>query len=56
MLNIIDFKYSLLIEDDILLMHHEIKRVIYKVTSNKTLKHMRYINRIMCRLVDDTSE
>ncbi len=56
MLNIIDFKYLLLIEDDALLMHHEIKRVIYKVTSDKTLKHMRYINRIMRRFVNDTSE
>jgi len=53
MLNIINFKYLLLIEDDILLMHREIKRVIYKVTSDKMSKHTRYINRIMCRLVDD---
>jgi len=56
MLNTIDFKYSLLIEDDVSLMHHKIKKVIYKVTSDKTLKHTRYINRIMRRLVDDTSE
>jgi len=56
MLNTIDFKYSLSIEDDALLMHHEIKRVIYKVISDKMLKHTRYINRIMRRLIDDTSE
>ncbi len=56
MLNIIDFKYSFLIEDDASLMHHEIKRVIYKATSDKTLKHMKYINRIMRRLVNDVSE
>ncbi len=37
-------------------MHHEIKRVIYKATSDKTLRHMKYINRIMSRLVDDASE
>jgi len=37
-------------------MHHEIKRIIYKVTSDKMLKHMKYINRIMRRLIDDASE
>ncbi len=56
MLNIINFKYSFLIEDDASLMHRKIKRVIYKVTSDKMLKHTRYINRIMRRLIDDTSE
>ncbi len=56
MLNTKDFKYSLLIENDILLMHHEIKRVIYKMMFNKTLKHTEYINRIMHKLIDNTSE
>ncbi len=56
MLNIINFKYLLLIEDDTLLMHHKIKKVIYKVTSDKMLKHIKYINKIMCRLVNDMSE
>ncbi len=56
MLNTINFKYSLLIEDDISLTHCKIKRVVYKVTSDKTLKHMRYINRIMRRLINDASE
>ncbi len=56
MLNTIDFKYSLLIEDDILLMHCEIKRIIYKATSDKTSRYTRYINRIMRRLVNDASE
>ncbi len=56
MLNIINFKYSLLIENDALLMHHKIKKVIYKATSDKTLKHTRYINRIMHKLVDDASK
>jgi len=56
MLNTIDFKYSLSIEDDVLLMHHKIRRIIYKVTSDKTLKYMRYINRIIRRLVNNTSE
>ncbi len=56
MLNIINFKYSFLIEDDILLMHHEIKKVIYKATSDKMSRHMRYINRIMHKFIDDTSE
>ncbi len=37
-------------------MHHEIKRVIYKATSDKTLKHMKYINRIMRRLINNASE
>ena len=56
MLNTINFKYSLLIENDILLTHCEIKRVIYKATFDKMSKHTKYINRIMCRLVDDASE
>jgi len=56
MLNIINFKYSLLIKDDASLIHHEIKRVIYKATSDKTLKHTKYTNKIMHRLIDNTSE
>jgi len=56
MLNTIDFKYLLLIEDDVLLMHHKIKRVIYKVISDKTSRHTRYTNKIMRRLVDNASE
>ncbi len=56
MLNTINFKYSFLIEDDALLMHHKIKRVIYKVISDKMLKHTKYINRIMCKLINDVSE
>ena len=56
MLNTINFKYSFLIENDVSLTHREIKRVIYKVTSDKTLKHMKYINRIMRRLINDASE
>jgi len=56
MLNTINFKYSLLIKDDISLMHHEIKRVIYKVTSDKMLKHTEYINKIMHKLINDALE
>jgi len=56
MLNTEDFKYSFLIEDDTLLMHCKIKRVIYKMTFNKTLKYIRYMNRVMCRLINDISE
>jgi len=56
MLNIINFKYSFLIEDDILLTHHKIKKVVYKATSDKTSRYIRYINRIMRRLVNNTSE
>jgi len=56
MLNMKDFKYSLLIENDALLMQRKIKRVIYKTTLNKALRHMKYINRIMRRLVNNTSE
>jgi len=56
MLNTINFKYLLLIKDDALLMHHEIKKVIYKATFDKMSKYTKYINRIMRKLVDDTSE
>ncbi len=47
MLNTEDFKYSLLIKNNILLMHCKIKRVIYKMMLNKTLKYTEYINRII---------
>jgi len=53
MLNTENFKYSFLIENDISLMHCKIKRVVYKITFNKTSKHTEYINRIMRRLVED---
>ena len=56
MLNTEDFKYLLLIENDASLMHRKIKRVVYKITLNKTLKHTEYINKIMRRLINDTSE
>ncbi len=56
MLNTEDFKYLLLIENDASLMHRKIKRVVYKITLNKTLKHTEYTNKIMRRLIDDTSE
>ena len=56
MLNTINFEYSFLIENDVSLMHHEIKRIIYKATSDKTSRYMKYINKIMRRLIDDTSE
>ncbi len=56
MLNTINFKYSFLIENDALLMHCKIKKVIYKATFDKTLKHMKYTNRIMRKLIDNTSE
>jgi len=54
MLNTEDFKYSLLIENDALLIHCKIKKVIYKMMFNKTLKHTKYTNRIMRRLIEDT--
>ncbi len=38
MLNTEDFKYLLSIENDASLMHHEIKRVIYKMMFNKNSK------------------
>jgi len=56
MLNTKNFKYSLSIENDILLTHCKIKRVIYKIMFNKTSRHTKYINKIMCKLIDDTSE
>ncbi len=56
MLNTENFKYSLLIENDASLMHCKIKRVIYKMMLNKTSKHTKYINKIMCKLINDVSE
>ena len=47
MLNTEDFKYSFSIENDASLMHCKIKRVIYKMMLNKTLKYTEYINRII---------
>ncbi len=56
MLNTEDFKYSFLIENDISLMHCKIKRIIYKTMLNKTSRYTEYINKIMRKLVDDTSK
>ena len=56
MLNTEDFKYLLSIENDISLMHRKIKRIIYKITFNKTSRYIEYINRIMRRLIDNASE
>jgi len=56
MLNTENFKCSLLIENDASLMHCKIKRVIYKMMLNKTSKHTKYINKIMCKLINDVSE
>ncbi len=56
MLNTENFKYLLSIENDVSLMHRKIKRVIYKMMLNKTSRHTEYINKIMRRLVNDTSE
>jgi len=56
MLNTENFKYSLLIENDVLLMHRKIKRIIYKMMLNKISRYIEYINKIMCRLINDTSK
>ncbi len=56
MLNTENFKYLLSIENDVSLMHRKIKRVIYKMMLNKTSRHTEYINKIMRKLVNDTSE
>ena len=56
MLNTENFKYLLSIENNVSLMHRKIKRVIYKIMLNKTSRHTKYINKIMRRLVNDTSE
>ena len=56
MLNTENFKYSFLIENDILLMHYKIKRIIYKMTFNKTSRYTKYTNRITCKLIDNMLE
>ncbi len=56
MLNTENFKYSLLIENDVSLMHCKIKRIIYKMMLNKTSKHTKYTNKIMRKLVNNASE
>ena len=56
MLNTINFKYSFLIENDASLTHHKIKRVVYKATFDKILKYTRYINRIMCKFINNMLE
>ncbi len=56
MLNTEDFKYLLSIENDISLMHCKIKRVVYKIMLDKTSRYTEYINKIMCKLVDDASK
>ncbi len=56
MLNTEDFKYLFSIKNDASLMHCKIKRVVYKMMLNKTLKHTEYINRIMRKLIKDALE
>jgi len=54
MLNTKDFKYLLLIKNDVSLLYHKIKRVIYKMMLDKTSRYTEYINRIMCKFIDNT--
>ncbi len=56
MLNMKDFEYLLSIKDDALLMHCKIRKVIYKITSDKTSRYMKYMNKVMRRLIDNMSE
>ena len=56
MLNTEDFEYSFLIENDVSLTHCKIKRVVYKMMLNKISRHTKYINKIMRRLVNNTSK
>lgn len=47
------FEYSFLIENNVLLTHHEIERIAYKTTLNKISKYTKYTNQIMRKLIDD---
>ena len=48
-----DFDYFSLIKDDVLLIYCEIKKITYKTTFDKTSKHTSYINKIMCKFVNN---
>ena len=51
-----NFNYSSSIKANVSLTNREIKRVIYKTTSNKISRHIDYMNKIMRKLVDDASK
>lgn len=56
MQNTKDFEYLLSIENDASLTYREIKQTIYKTTLDKALKHTRYTNRIVRRLINNASK
>jgi len=51
-----DFNYFFLIEDDVLLIYREIKKVIYKTIFDKISKYISYTNKIMRKLVNNASK
>ena len=44
------FVYFLLIDDDEIMTHREIMKIVYKINSNKTLKINEIINKILRQL------
>jgi len=56
MQNTKDFDYFSSIENSVLLIYREIKRVIYKIALNKILKHIDYTNRVICKFVNNISK
>ncbi len=51
-----NFEYLLLVNNKLSLIYCEIKRVIYKIILNIISSQTNYTNRIICKLVDDTSK
>ncbi len=56
MQNTESFEYLLLVNNKFSLIYREIRKIIYKITSDKISEQINYTNRIIRRLIDNASE
>jgi hypothetical protein len=56
MQNTESFEYLLLVNNKFSLIYREIRKIIYKITSDKISEQINYTNRIIRRLINNASE
>jgi len=56
MQNTESFEYLLSVNNKFSLIYREIRKIIYKITSDKISEQINYTNRIIRRLIDNASE
>jgi len=56
MQDIEDFNYFFLIKNNVLLIHREIKKVIYKTTFDKISRYIDYTSKIIRKFVNNASK